>query len=294
MPVCTGVPFAKGAARQASRHTPSEKVRALSRPRQLAPRAPWNPDDNAAIVPVLQGKARDNISELMMEVKHHCDSGLLQDLCVTLRGGYEVAEAVCDHGGVEIALSLVCGTAPASISAVTRHLAAEALWLMIYDHESSQRLIQAGGHGKMLRLLRDSGPKDSTLAAGGLRVLGETLYSEARTADLWRSADLEVVIEALDWALRADPARRGELLAIVCDVASLWVWRAQGAAVEAMMPLVGLIPRLLQEMAARPDEAAVLQQGCRLLHGLAGRCNYWPDNVKQATLAALRGKLQRA
>jgi len=215
---------------------------------------------------------------------------------MTLRGGgYESAELVCDGGGVEAALAVLArGTGPEAARQAQqvdgmRQLAAEALWLMIYDHDSSQRLIQAGGHGAVIRLLREEGPQDAALTGGALRVLGETLYSEARSAEIWGSADLACIVEALDWALRAEPAsQRGPLLATVCNIAALWVWRARGAAVDVALPLLGLIPRLLEELANHQDSSDVLQHATRFLLNLAKRSTYWPENVREPTLAALK------
>merc|ERR1719343_1931550 len=116
------------------------------------------------------------------------------------------------------------------------------------------RLIEACGHGKVLKLCRDEGPNNAALACSSLRVIGETLYSEMRKAEIWSTAELEVVVEAPDWALKADTAQRATLVANVCNIAALWVHRARGPGVVAVAPLVALIPRLLALMAECPEE----------------------------------------
>lgn len=194
---------------------------------------------------------------------------------------------ICEQGGVEATLAvLVSGDRG---NPLDRQVAAEALWLMIYDYESSVRLIKAGGHDQVIKLLRDEGSTDGKLAALSLRVLGETLYSEARSADIWGTADLDVIVQALDWALHSTSPSRSAFVVIACNVAALWVWRVRGPAVDAVAPLLGVVPRLLQVMAEDgPEDAELLQQACRLLHGLACKSKDWPDNVREPTLAALQ------
>lgn len=276
-----------------------EQVRvSLCRHRDLAPRAPWSPDDGQGLASVATAGGRQRCAELPALLADLAAGGLapLEDLCVTLRdGGYQVAEGICDGGAIELALERLTTPAAACQDAVAvseraRPLAAEALWLMLYDHESCTRFMQAGGHRRIVKLLREEAPScNSALSSGALRVIGETLYSEPRSAEIWGTAELDFIIEAMDWALRFEPAsERGPLLAIVCNLAALWVWRAKETAVETILPLVGLVPRLLEELSVRNEEPDVLAQGCRLLHGLAGRCRFWPENVREPTIAAMQ------
>lgn len=220
----------------------------------------------------------------------------MEDLCATLRdGSHDVAEVVCSHGAVETTLALL--EKPSKDGNFnTFRLATEALWLMIYDFDSCQQLINARGHHKVFRLAREHGCQDSAVACGVFRLLGETLYSEAGNAEVWRTADLTFVVSSLDWALRlcsehgltdAEASLRGVLLGAVCNVAALWAWRAQGAAAEAIKALVASVPKLLEVMAARPEDVHLMQHGCRLLHALARRGTYWPDNLREPTEAAL-------
>lgn len=253
----------------------------------VALRPRWQAAADSALLPLASGQSRTDISSLMAELLDDCGvapTPQLEDLCVTLRaGGYQVAEIICEYGGVQKALTLLLD----ETSTIARRMAAEALWLMIYDHESSRQLIDADGHTSVLQLVRREGSEDGALACSSLRVLGETLYSEGQSAELWKRGDLEVVIEALDWALRSEAPTRNTFVATVCNIAALWIWRARGPAVNAIMPLVVLIPRLLEMMAANPDDADVLKEGCRVMHALAQRCRCWPENIRQPAMVAL-------
>jgi len=273
---------------------------APSLPSKVALRARWDPDVGLgeACAQLTRSAANavqgGDLSNIVARLGR--SPGAVEELCCALRlGRHDAAETVCAHGAVEATMALL-SDGKEFVEADTTCFAFEALWLMIDDYDSCQPLIQGGGHDKVLRLAREQGPQDASVARGAFRLLAETLYNEAQNAALWCSADFNFLVDALEWALRvnAEPHRnedeanmRAELLATMCDVTTLWAWRVTGPSAESVKLLMGIIPRVLEEMAARPYDGKLLQHGCRLLNALAKRGVAWPEDLRRPAQAAL-------
>merc|ERR1712216_375365 len=219
----------------------------------------------------------------------HRDDNLraTEDLCRVLRsGGHTAAELFCEHGAVE-ATAAILGQ---NTNSTAQLRALESLWFLIDDYESCQSLIRCGGQGQILKLALQQGSQDANFAYIAFRVLTSTLYGENRNAGLWSSSDIDFVVEALGWALRADSSVAhiaDPACALLCDIAALWVQRAVGKGLDAAKALVGVIPLLLEKMASRSDDFMLLQHGCRLLHALAKRSDHWPEDLRQPAVAAM-------
>jgi len=217
----------------------------------------------------------------------------VESLCVALKhGDRDFAELACKHGAVEAAISLLGITHLSRAEDVDiERGATEALWYLCDDYYSCQLLIRNHGHCTLLKLARERGPVDARVAINIFRVLTSTLYCEARDSEVWHTTHADFFVEALGWALQADRTgvKDGAAVAgLVCDVAALWVQRA-GSIVgsDALRALVGIIPLLLESMAANADDLYLQQHGCRLLWALARGCRSWPEHSRQPALAAL-------
>jgi len=296
-----------GVPPSARRSVVAGRSEAAGLPRCIAPRgAPWAPETVTYTLPgdFCEGAACADIAGPVdlraLVLALDCGAEVTravaaERLCAELRqGGHGASEVACRHGAVEAAVALldaglqsVAGTA-ADGSLVARH-ATEALWLLIDDCNSCQSLIQCGGHNSVFRLARTHGPEDAGTACNAFRLLAQTLYGETRNAQVWCTADIDFVVDALGWALAREhdsPDAQG-VLGFACDVAALWVLRAMGPGLEATKALVGLIPPLLETMSRRREDPVFLQHGCRLLGALARRCGQWPEDMRQPALAAL-------
>lgn len=202
-----------------------------------------------------------------------------------------MAESACEHGAIQAVVSQLLGSG----SNAAPRIATEALWYLIDDHESCQSFIMADGHSRLFLLAREGASQDVAITSNTFRLLAETLYGEGRGAGVWGTADLDFIVEALDWALRSDVCEKelaeemggGTVLGTICDVAALWVTRSSGSGTESVKAMVGIIPLLLEKMAQRSDDPNLLKHGCRLLNALARSCSTWPEDMRQPALAAL-------
>lgn len=263
-------------------------------PRQVAPRGGgWDPDAGTlALTPGQSAGQVGDIVGLVAALSRGGGARAGEDLCVALRGGgHAMAENACELAAIQAVVSQLLGSG----STAAPRLATEALWYLIDDYDSCQSFIMADGHSKLFLLAREAGSQDATITSNTFRLLAETLYGERRGAHVWGTADLDFIVDALDWALRADMCERelsqemggGTVLGTICDVAALWVQRSTGSGTETVKALVGIIPSLLEKMAQRSDDPNLLQHGCRLLYALARTCNGWPEDMRQPALAAL-------
>mmetsp|Transcript_64063 Transcript_64063/g.134686 ORF Transcript_64063/g.134686 Transcript_64063/m.134686 type:complete len:341 (+) Transcript_64063:70-1092(+) len=281
---------AKAAAMAPASASPDDRARAaLATMSKPSPLTPWSADSDRSLLDLgSHGQVRDDVA-CLFSGPGITDLSHIQDLCATLRSGhYEVAERCCEVGGVESTLALM--TDPLQEASLRAH-AAEALWLLVRDHESCIRVIQAGGHDSVIKLVKSEGQSGTgTIVGGALRVLGETLYSEPRSSGLWTSDRPSILIEALDWVLRIDSHdQRGPLLLTVCSLSALWVCRANGAAIRSVLPLLGLLPRLVRRLKEHQEEPDIIFEGSRLMHALSWRCRSWPEDIRAPVLAALDG-----
>jgi hypothetical protein len=234
--------------------------------------------------------AEVDVAPLVTALRNEASATSAEELCVALcRGGHAAAEAACQLGAVEAAAALLCKRESAEAYGL-EFRAIEALWYLVDDFDSCQALIRCGGQSQVVKLAREKGSQDASFACSALRLLTETLYGEARNAALWHADDMDFVIDALSWALTADISQAhvaDPACGFLCDIAALWVQRCGERSIELAKALVGLIPLLLQKMAARTDDVVLLQHGCRLVSALATRSCYWPEDMRQATLSAL-------
>jgi len=170
------------------------------------------------------------------------------------------------------------------------------LWWLADDYDHCQELIQLGGHGALIKVAREKAPNDATVANSVFKVLSNSLYNEARNASLWRAEDISFLIEALAWVLSesssvsadgqwSDVARTAS--GAICDVAALWLQRADCSDVETVRHILLVVPRLLERMGESRDDAVLMQHGCRLLAAVARRCKSWPSDMRESTMIAL-------
>jgi len=263
-------------------------------PSKVAMVKAWDPDVKA---PAPAGtelcRPVDEVDNLVVALRSQgaAANRAVADLCLALRsGGHPAADLAIEHGGVEAALALLSGGGGDKTATICH--ATEVLWYLTDDYDSCQFLINARGHDAVLSLARsDDAAGDASVARGAFRLLAQTLYCEARNAKMWTEADVGFVIQALGWALRADLLEKegemgGSLIGLVCDVAALWIQRCTGPSAEGARLLVGVVPLLLERMAARSDDVIFMQHGCRLLFALAKNCQHWPADMREPAMAA--------
>lgn len=264
----------------------------------------WNleldPDALSLVGPAAPGNASNStivgdVTDLVAAIGPGCEVAAVEQLVLALRaGGTEVTEAACGAGAVECSLALLeQGQRPGSAAAPDVRLlqqATEALWWLASDYDGCQPFIRGGGHGTLIRLMREQGPQDQLLAISGFRTLASTLYNEGRRADFWRTADFDFVVQALAWALESDVTRTEDgvnLLVFMLDIAALWCQRADQPGQEAAKRMVAIIPMLLQTIQSHFGHFVLMGNVCRFLWVLATKCESWPAAVREPAGIAL-------
>ncbi|CAE7562348.1 unnamed protein product [Symbiodinium natans] len=200
--------------------------------------------------------------------------------------GHDAAERACAAGAVEASLGLLrsCdGEGPLLLRTV------EALWYMVDDCESCQRIMDMNGHQLLCRLARKFGQENPDAAGAIFRLLAETLYSEPRSSQVWGAElDAHLLASVIKWAVQeagcSDPGC-STTLGFVCDVTALWLQRVRDK--EAVKPLIGTVPQILKTMAFRLDDALLLQHGFRLLWAFGQTSTEWPEALRQPAVCAL-------
>mmetsp|Transcript_65536 Transcript_65536/g.154082 ORF Transcript_65536/g.154082 Transcript_65536/m.154082 type:complete len:327 (+) Transcript_65536:43-1023(+) len=245
-------------------------------------------------LPRTTGTCGDDVEILAVAISMHCkggaevsDSLMKMDMLreALIRGGHDAAERACASGAIEASFHLLQAR-QGDVKVVVR--AVEALWHMVDDYDSCQRVISRNGNQLLCKIARDHGPENANVAGLVFRLLAETLYSESRSSPIWSELDGGLVAAALVWALDeacSSTASNGSPLGFVCDVAALWMQRAGDE--EAVKPLIGVVPKLLKAMSARLDDALLMQHGFRLLWAFAQTSTAWPEAMRQPAVHAL-------
>eukprot|EP00927_Polykrikos_kofoidii_P073670 TRINITY_DN69690_c0_g1_i1.p1 TRINITY_DN69690_c0_g1~~TRINITY_DN69690_c0_g1_i1.p1 ORF type:complete len:387 (+),score=55.51 TRINITY_DN69690_c0_g1_i1:89-1162(+) len=260
-------------------------------PRHLAARSPWSPEHaplpTSKDTPALEGIGQDLLT-VVAELGTN-DAALSSLVGELQRGGHDAIDIAVEQGALQRTVALLNGGETQDLT-VARGVT-DALWWLAADSDQTQLLIGCGGHDAVLRLVREHGPHDASVATSSFRLLSNTLYCEKKNSDLFCRVDFSFVIDALRWAIECDMAQNencGLLLRHVCDVAALWVQRSSGGGEDVAKSMVSIIPVLLERMASRADDAELLMNGCRLLYIIARSGGNWPDSLRTPAEVALK------
>eukprot|EP00746_Dinoflagellata_sp_MGD_P035750 gnl/MRDRNA2_/MRDRNA2_185600_c0_seq1.p1 gnl/MRDRNA2_/MRDRNA2_185600_c0~~gnl/MRDRNA2_/MRDRNA2_185600_c0_seq1.p1 ORF type:complete len:360 (+),score=83.05 gnl/MRDRNA2_/MRDRNA2_185600_c0_seq1:87-1166(+) len=299
-------PFAKGNAKSKASEEADPRIEFLNSPvpKAIQPYRAWNPELGSYDLPgSSETVVCDDLVGLVLTMKQEGSSltartAAADAICLKCKeGGNDAIDLAAAHGALNAALQLFSqGSSSEDWNPQLACHGADVLWWLADDYDHCQELIRLGGHGALIQVAREKAPNDANVANSVFKVLSNSLYNETRNATLWRAEDISFLIEALAWVLSesssisadgqwSDVARTAT--GAICDVAALWLQRADGADVEVVRHIMLVVPRLLVRMGENKNDPVLLQHGCRLLASLSRRCKSWPPEMRESTMVAL-------